>query len=152
MNDEENKRQRHLAGNLRDEMSYNKILAALGIDAIHTEGDLLRFSICELAEKLRQQCIELASLTPLDFATLDQVPKVEWESVEHGGYGTEQWEHEQWTVLMRSIQGDAYPVLLIQPDGKGESWSTVDHAKRHVEIKLHLAEIERKLLKELVEK
>lgn len=144
MNDEENKRQRHLAGNLRDEMSYNKILAALGIDAIHTEGDLLRFSICELAEKLRQQRIELASLTPLDFATLDQVPKVEWEvlrkdNVDVGCY------REQWHVY--GPHGHTFEDGVFH-----RAFHSVEQAKRYVEIKLHLAEIERKLLKELVEK
>lgn len=89
----------------------------------------------------------------LDFATLHRVPAVEWETVDETEHRSEHYRRCGWCVSQSVDANGIVSAYGVQLDTRSPCyWRTMGQAKRYAEIKLHLAEIERKLLKELVEK
>lgn len=92
----------------------------------------------------------LTSLSLLDFATLDQVPAVEWKFHEADDECTYRWSHNEWLVCPSY---DANGIISMYAVSFGYSsphyWNTEAQAKRYAEIKLHTLELQRKLLAEL---
>ena len=92
----------------------------------------------------------LASLSLFDFATLDQVPAVEWKFHEADDECTYRWSHNEWLVCPSY---DANGIISMYAASFGYSsphyWNTEAQAKRYAEIKLHTLELQRKLLAEL---
>ena len=92
----------------------------------------------------------LASLSLLDFATLDQVPAVEWKFHEADDECTYRWSHNEWLVCPSY---DANGIISMYAVSFGYSsphyWNTEAQAKRYAEIKLHTLELQRKLIAEL---
>ena len=103
--------------------------------------------ICTGLERASQA---LASLSILDFASLDQVPAVEWKFHEADDECTYRWSHNEWLVCPSY---DANGIISMYAVSFGYSsphyWNTEAQAKRYAEIKLHTLELQRKLIAEL---
>ncbi len=89
---------------------------------------------------------ELATLP--DAITLADVPVVEWEDT--WGFRHSKYTHGEYEV--KEMVNDDGPDHVVHLLHKGESlgyWSSATKAKRAVDIRIHLAALERKLLAEL---
>lgn len=102
----------------------------------------------EIVLRRASDCV--ASISLLDFATLDQVPAVEWKFHEADDECTYRWSHNEWLVCPSY---DANGIISMYAVSFGYSsphyWNTEAQAKRYAEIKLHTLELQRKLIAEL---
>lgn len=92
----------------------------------------------------------LAALTLADFVTLAAVPAVEW-NCEQTDYGCN-WTtpHSSWEICeIDPGTQDQRCDAINEDEDTGKSFITIDHAKRYVEICIHLETIKRQLLAEL---